>query len=86
MTEENRADVAALPPTPCSAWVYHYTGISQIEPGSINYIDGVAERSHKITTFEDYQFLKHGIADEAGVSSKALTLISLSLIHWPNSK
>jgi hypothetical protein len=70
----------------CSAWVYHYAAITQGEFGSVNYIDGIADRSHEVLNFDDYLHLKSGIAEKAGIDCEKLSIISLSLIHEQNSQ
>lgn len=64
-------------------YVYHYCAQYQVAPGSMKFIDGIAQMENKIKCMEDYTNLKNLIAIDHK-DRKGMSLIALSLIGMEN--
>lgn len=60
-------------------YVYHYCAQYQITPGTLGYIDGIAQLENKIRCMDDYTALKKKLNAPENVS-----IISLSFIGMEN--
>jgi len=65
-------------------YLYHYHAIYHPHIGTIAHADGTCERPEPITSAEDYQSLKDGVAKECGVTREQLTICSLTLLSSQN--
>lgn len=70
-------------PDPSHSYCYHYSGLSQIRDGSINYYDGFLTRPTSIRTNEDCNEIKKFIAGCHNCPPKKLCLTSLTLVSDP---
>lgn len=62
-------------------FTYHYSGLYQLTPATINYCDGIITVDKEICKPEDYNSVKKSIAMEVKLPvAVSLTILSLTLI------